>query len=156
MVPRIIKTGVIPAYMIRVEEQLLFEISKNEVDSCVYARFDQFAEQLGIAKKHSREKVSIAFYEPVKEWCNIAGVREYLRHMFTACPHFVYFAYPNAQTVSAFLRCLSIKENGADVDMDLYRKNVAETVSAVEAHGAAINDLRGANEIITRYGFRYV
>ncbi len=154
MVPVILRTGIVPAYIIRGEESLLFEVSRTEAESRDYSRFDQFVEQLNIAKKHGREKTAIAFYVEQAKWSEIPEVREYIRHMFKACPYLIYFLYPDTQAGVALLRSLTSTATGAN--NDLFRKAVAEAASAIEAYGAKINDLQNAKRIISRYGMRYV
>ena len=154
MVPVILRTGIVPAYIIRGEESLLFEVSRTEAESRDYSRFDQFVEQLNIAKKHGREKIAIAFYVEQNKWIEIPEVCEYIRHMFKICPYLPYFLYPDTKTGIALLRSSASSASG--IDNDLFRKAVAEAASAIEAYGAQINDLTNAKRIISRYGMRYV
>jgi len=162
MIPKIIRTEIVTAKMIRNNEMILFQVQKHEINEKNHTRIDQLVGELNKAKRHGRSKVSLSFAydDDPRELFEIENVCEYVKRTLEKCPHLFYFHIPDQLAFGTFVRCIvgckvesrtpqSIQLN---MDMAAYRKKIKELSDAMISYGTKINDLQGARNQLHALG----
>ncbi|MEL7608128.1 MAG: hypothetical protein AAGU74_01320 [Bacillota bacterium] len=162
MFPRIVKTGLVSAEMLRQEELFLFQVQKTEAESGDYVRIDQLIGELNKAKKHGRSKVGLAFGydDDPRELIEIPEVCQYVTQIFSTCPHLLYFLLPDPDAIRTFVFCMigarvTGRSGGTahlEANEDAFNAKVKELADAVVSYGARIGDAHGARAHLAEIG----